>query len=163
MSTQIPLEHLTKPLLECLDEVFNQGHGYFLDKGTSLFPTLNEVSAAEASQAAAMNGATVAAHVAHAAFYLDVLDDIIRSKQITKVNWREIWETVSSVTPEEWDTERERLKQSYDRVLATINSFDKWEGEYDIGGTISVLAHTAYHLGAVRQALAVIRSRASNA
>jgi hypothetical protein len=159
MSTQIPLERLTGPLLECLDEVFNQGHGYFLDKGTSLFPTLNAVSATEASESAATNGATIAAHVAHARFYLDVLDDIISTKQITKVNWREIWETVKTVTPEEWDTERERLKQSYDRVMSTIASFDQWNGEYDIGGTISVLAHTSYHLGAIRQALAVIRAR----
>jgi len=162
MATQLNPEHVTQTLLECLDEVFNQGHGHFLDKGTSLFPTLNEVSAAEASQSAATNGATIAAHVAHARFYIDVLDEIIRTKQITKVNWREIWETVKSVTPEEWDTERERLKQSYDRVMATINASELWD-EYDIGGTISVLAHTSYHLGAVRQALAVIRSRTSNA
>jgi len=163
MSTQIQLEQLTKPLLECLDEVFNQGHGYFLDKGTSLFPTLNEVSAAEASQSAATNGATIAAHVAHARFYLDVLNDIMRSDAITTVNWREIWETVKSVTPEEWENETQRLKESYDQVMATINSFDAWNGKYDIGGAISVLAHTSYHLGAIRQALAAIRSRVSNA
>jgi len=162
MSTQIPLEPLRKNLLECLDEVFNQGHAHFLDKGTSLFPTINEVSAVEASQSAATNGATIAAHVAHARFYMDVLDEIMRSKQITKVNWREIWETVKSVTPEEWDKERENLKQSHDRVMTTINAFQQWD-DYDIGGAISVLAHTSYHLGAIRQALAVVRSRTSNA
>src|SRR5215510_8087951 len=162
MATQLNPEHVTQTLLECLDEVFNHGHGHFLDKGTSLFPTLNEVSAAEASQSAATNGATIAAHVAHARFYIDVLDEIMRSKQITKVNWREIWETVKSVTPEEWDKERERLKQSHDRVMATINAVEQWD-DYDIGGAISVLAHTSYHLGAIRQALAVVRSRTSNA
>jgi hypothetical protein len=42
--------------------------------------------------------------------------------------------------------------------MATINSFENWDGPYDIGGAISIVAHTAYHLGGIRQALGVIRS-----
>ena len=78
-----------------------------------------------------------------------------------KNNWREIWETVHEVTPEEWEDRKRRLMQSHDRVLATINSFEKWDGKYDVAGALSVLVHTAYHLGGIRQALGAIRARAS--
>ena len=75
-------------------------------------------------------------------------------------NWREIWETVHEVTPEQWEDMKLRLKQSHERVMARINSFDKWDGKYDIAGSLSILVHTAYHLGGIRQALGAIRAGA---
>src|SRR5213594_858304 len=144
MTIQIPLERLKEPLLECLDETFSNGHGIYLDKGTTLFETLDSISADEASQAISANSATIAAQVEHVRFYLDVLNDFIRSKQVVKVNWREIWDTVGSVTPKQWEEEKSRLRNSHGQVMSTINSFDQWDGEYDIAGALSILTHTAY-------------------
>lgn len=160
MSAQIPVERFKSTLLECLDETFSTVHGIYLDKGTTLFETLAGVSAAEASQAISANSATIAAQVEHIRFYLDVLDDYLRTGEERKTNWREIWETVHEVTPEAWDDMKRRLKQSHERVLATINSFEKWDGKYDIAGALSILVHTAYHLGGIRQALGAIRATA---
>jgi hypothetical protein len=159
MSTEIPVERIKEPILECLDETFSKVHGIYLDKGTTLFETLDAVSATEASQAISNSSATIAAQVEHVRFYLDVLNDIIRTGEIKKVNWREIWDTVRGVTPDEWEEQKRRLKESHARVIATINTFDKWDGKYDVAGTLSILTHTAYHLGGIRQALAAIRSR----
>ena len=159
MSTQIPLQRVTEPLLECLDETFSTTHGIYLDKGTSLFATLDEISAVEASQSSAHNTATIAAQVDHVRFYLDVLTEIIRTKEIDKIDWREIWSRVGSVTPDEWDALRQQLKDSHQRVLETLSSLGQWNGEYDIAGTLSILTHTAYHLGGIRQSIAVIRSK----
>ena len=39
-------------------------------------------------------------------------------------NWREIWETFSAVTPEEWENMKRRLKESHERAMATIDSFE---------------------------------------
>ena len=159
MSVQIPGERLKTTLLQFIDETFSQVHGMYLDKGTTLYETLDGVTAAEASRAAGPQSATIAAQVEHVRFYLDVLDEIINTKNIEKkYNWREIWETVREVTPEQWEDLKQRLHESHDRVLATINSFENWEGEYEIGGAISIIAHTAYHLGGIRQALGVIRA-----
>ena len=159
MSVQIPLKRLKPTLLQFIDETFSQVHGMYLDKGTTLYETLDGVSAEEASQSASPATATVAAQVEHVRFYLDVLDEIIRTGDIEKkYNWREIWETVREVTPEQWDDLKRRLHESHDRVMATINSFENWDGPFDIGGAISIVAHTAYHLGGIRQALGVIRS-----
>ena len=161
MSAQLPVERFKQPLLNCLDETFSSVHGIFLDEGTTLFETLASVSAHEASQAISSNSATIAAQVEHVRFYLDVLNDLMQTAEDKKNNWREIWETVREVTPEEWEDVKRRLTQSYERVLATINSFDKWDGKYDVAGALSVLVHTAYHLGGIRQALGAIRAHAA--
>lgn len=159
MSVQIPLERLKPTLLQFIDETFSQVHGMYLDKGTTLYETLEGVTAEEASRSAASKTATIAAQVEHVRFYLDVLDEIIRTRDIEKThNWREIWDTVREVTPEQWEDLKRRLRESHERVMATINSFENWDGPYDIGGAISIIAHTAYHLGGIRQALGVIRS-----
>ncbi len=159
MSVQIPLERLKPTLLEFIEETFSKHHGMFLDKGTSLYETLDGVTAEEASRSASPNTATIAAQVEHVRYYLDVLEEIIRTREFEKkYNWREIWETVREVTPEQWEDLKRRLHESHDRVLATINSFETWDGPFDIGGAISIVAHTAYHLGGIRQALGVIRS-----
>ena len=161
LSPQIPVKRFKKALLACLDETFSNVRGIYLDKGTTLYETLDGVSADEASQAISPKSATIAAQVEHIRFYLDVLDDYMRTGVDKTNNWREIWETVRDVTPEEWEDMKRRLVQSYERVLATINSFDRWDGKYDVAGALSVLVHTAYHLGGIRQALGAIRSNAS--
>lgn len=158
MTDKIKLEQFTKELFECLDETFEHHHGIYLDKGTSLFETLETASAEEASRQIAENCATVAAQVEHVRFYLDVLDDAMRKEEVTKVDWREIWQTVREVTPEEWEAQKRRLKESYERVMATLKNYDKWEGEYGVAGALAILTHTAYHLGGIRQALCAIKS-----
>ena len=50
------------------------------------------------------------------------------------------------------------LKESHERAMATLNSFERWEGRYDITGGLSILVHSAYHLGGIRQALGAIRA-----
>jgi hypothetical protein len=138
------VERLKESIFECLDETFSEVHGVYLDKGCSLFPTLESVSAQEASRSVAPDSATVAAQVEHVRFYLDVLNDIMRERKIVKVDWKEIWQTVSRVTPEEWEEQKRRLRESYERIMATLKSFDRWDGEYEIAGALSILSHTAY-------------------
>ena len=158
LSPQIPVKRFKKALLACLDETFANVRGIYLDKGTTLYETLASVSAAEASQAISPSSATIAAQVEHIRFYLDVLDDYMRTGVDKTNNWREIWETVSAVTPDEWEDTKRRLRESHDRVMKTINSFETWDGKYDMGGALSILVHTAYHLGGIRLALGAIRA-----
>ncbi len=158
VAARILLERLKETIFECLDETFSEVHGAYLDKGCSLFPTLESVSAREASSSVAPDSATLAAQVEHVRFYLDVLNNVMRDREIVKVDWKEIWRTVSQVTPEEWAEQKRRLRESYERVMGTLKSFDGWDGEYEIAGAISILSHTAYHLGGLRQALSAIRA-----
>src|ERR1051325_10619639 len=160
LSPQIPVKRFKKALVACLEETFSEVRGIYLDKGTTLYETLDGVSAEEASQAISPKAATIAAQVEHIRFYLDVLDDYMRTGVDKTNNWREIWETVHAVTPDEWEDVKRRLRQSHEHVMATINSFEVWDGKYDIAGALSILVHTAYHLGGIRQALGAIRANA---
>ena len=99
----------------------------------------------------------MAAQVEHVRFYLDVLNDVMLKGEVSKVDWREIWGRVRGVTPEEWEAQKRRLRESYERVLATLKGYDRWEGEYGIAGALAVLVHSAYHLGGIRQALCALR------
>ena len=162
MSDQAAIDLFKKQLFECLDETFERVRGIYIDRGTSLFETLESISAEDASHAVAEKCATVAAQVEHVRFYLDVLNDVMQKEEIPKVDWREIWQNVREVTPEEWEGQKRRLKESHQRVMATLKNYDKWEGEYGISGSLAVLVHTAYHLGGIRQALCAIKSAKSD-
>ena len=152
------LEIFTKEVLDLLDEAFEEHHGIFLDKGASLFQTLEKVTAEEASLAACNNSATIAAHVKHMTFYMNVLHAYMQNIEVGKVDWKEVWRSTRKVSPEEWEVIRRELKESYHHALDTLEDMDQW-GENVSAGSLAILAHTAYHLGAVRQALAVIQER----
>jgi hypothetical protein len=155
----IQSEHFTAALYGLLDEAFDNVHGYFLDPGTSLFETLATVSAAEASIPVGGRCATLAAQVRHVAFYLDVMEHAVRTQTFERQDWGKIWREVSGVTPEEWEASKGALRESYDRTKALIADTAAWPDERTVGGAIAVVAHTAYHLGEIRQALCTLKNQ----
>lgn len=154
----IEAEHFSKALLAILDEAFDNVQGFFLDKGTSLFETLATISAAEASIPVGGRCATLAAQVKHVAFYLDVVDRNVREHNYARVDWGEIWRTVSAVSPEEWSIIQAELRESYNRIISLIKQTTDWPSEMEIGGAMGVAVHTAYHLGEIRQALCTLQA-----
>jgi len=96
--TTIQSEHFTKAILTLLDETFDNVHGAYLDKNTSLFETLAGITAQEASIPVGGKCATLAAQVKHVAFYLDVVDKSVRDPSFPRVDWGEIWRTDLSTT-----------------------------------------------------------------
>ena len=103
MGTTIQPEHFATALNSLLDETFDNVHGYFLDRNTSLFETLATITAAEASIPVGGKCATLAAQVKHITFYLDVLERAVRTQQFERQDWGKIWRETSAVTPAEWD------------------------------------------------------------
>ena len=64
-------------LFAFMEETFEpKHHGIYLDNGTSLFETLETVSAAEASIPVGGKCASLAAQVAHVTFYIEILGAI---------------------------------------------------------------------------------------
>jgi len=118
----------------------------FLDRGVGFFSTLGELSAAEASRQ--FGGTTVAAQTEHAKFYLDRLCEFINGRT-ERVNWEDSW-LIEMVNDEEWDALRESVKKAYENVLRCLAGVDDWT-EDRTGMAIGMVAHTAYHLGAIRQ------------
>ena len=158
MSTAIDSDLFKKSLYMLLDETFDKVQGIFLDKGTSFFETLATISAEEASIPVGGKCATLAAQVKHTAFYLDVLVENVRTQKFERVDWGKIWREVTAVSPQEWQAIQDELRDSYNRVKQLINDQAEWKNEYEVGGAIGMIVHTAYHLGEIRQALCTLKS-----
>jgi hypothetical protein len=156
---QLTTDRAKKEVLDFLEETFEKHHGIYIDKGTTFFETLDSMTADEASYRATDKNASVAAHVRHVIFYLQVLEDHIRGSLQEKVNWREIWENDRPVSPDQWKALIAEMKQAYARIRQFLEDPTTWEREDAFGGSIAMIVHTAWHLGAVRQALALMRAR----
>ncbi len=133
-----------------LTETFENVQGAYLDKGTSLFETLADISAAQASQPMG-NCATIAAHVAHTTYYLRVLEDRMFSRDLSYVNWDQIWEEVGAVDDAEWARMIADLRSDYERVRGHLDAADQWEGINELSSMLGIITHSAYHLGEIRQ------------
>ena len=157
MPQQIQPEHFLNSLFDLLDETFENHHGIYLDKNTSLFQTLEMVSAEEASIPVGGKCASLAAQVAHVTFYLEVLERYIFLGDAGNVDWGEIWRMVEKVTPDEWEGLNGNLKQTYLRINQELHKLDAWDEEEKIGGAMAIVVHTAYHLGEIRQALCTLK------
>jgi hypothetical protein len=157
MSSQIQAEHFKNALYLLLDEAFDNVHGIFLDRGTSLFETLSSISADEASTPVAGKCATLAAQVKHVAFYLDTLEKNVRTQRYDPVDWGKIWRETKGVTTEEWEALKVDLRSSYDRIKALIADQQEWPSEREIAGAMAMVVHTTYHLGEIRQALCILK------
>ena len=157
MSTKIDQEHIVPDLFDILDEAFVTHHGIFLDAGTSLFETLETITAEEASIPVGGKCATLAAQVAHVNFYLEVMEAYILKQDRDKVDWGDIWRRVNQVSPEEWKAYKEQLKETYQRIVSILQNLQNWNEERPIGGAMAIAVHTAYHLGEIRQAMCIVK------
>lgn len=154
----IQTDHFTKALEMLLQETFESVNGIYLDKGDSLFETLAEISHEDASIPVGGRCATLSAQVKHVSFYLEVLEKGVRTQQFPQVDWNDIWQNVNVVSADEWEAIKEELRQNYKLILQLIKDTPVWPSEREIGGAMAVLAHTAYHLGEIRQALCTLKS-----
>lgn len=144
-------------LLAVLREAFEgppEPWSYFTDNrpDAGLFGTLANLSAADASIPSA--GTSIAAHVYHVTFALEAASAWIRGDR-TPRKWRESWK-VSTVDDAAWSHLLEELRRGYAGLRQAFKSH-ALSSEEAFGGAVAAIAHTAYHLGAIRQKLASIR------
>lgn len=83
--------------------------GISLDRGASLFETLDTISAAEASRPVSTTCTSIAAQVEHARFYLEVLARYARGEVVGEIDWGASW-WLTGVTEEGWDALKGRLR-----------------------------------------------------
>jgi hypothetical protein len=150
----IVLQDFCTNLLKLLSEAFEgppplEGSA-FLDKGGGLFQTLATVTAARASRAPAPGAPTLAAHCIHLGYYARTLHEFMRGGR-PRVDWPSSWE-VQTVSDEQWTVVCQELRDTYASLVVSIRAVETWADE-EIGDSLAILAHTAYHLGAIRQLL----------
>ena len=150
MPKQIPITEVARGFQFLLVETFENVQGAYLDKGTSLFETLAQINAAGASQPMG-DCATIAAHVAHVTYYLRVLEDRMFGRDLSYVDWDEIWKTVSAVTEAEWADMIADLRATYARIKSHLDGAESWGGITELSSMLGIIAHSAHHLGEIRQ------------
>ncbi len=149
-------EEFRKNLLQLMTETFEKPMGIYLDPNTALFQTLETVSAAEASIPIGNKCASLAAQVAHATFFIESFERFALQGDHSPRDWGEIWRTVEKVTPEEWESYKAKLRDAYNRMINLFTHNPAWN-EDTIGGALSIVVHSAYHLGEIRQALCTLK------
>lgn len=144
-------------LLYLLDETFDNVQGAYLDKGDSLFETLEGITAEQASIPVCGQENSIASQVNHVIFYFDVGFQYMRGENPGRQDWSKAWELVT-VTDEEWDGLKQALRERQKTLLQLINETrdEAFNDEDMIGGAMATIAHTAYHLGQIRHALCFI-------
>jgi hypothetical protein len=153
---QVIASEVFESTLTLLRETFEGAQGpstYFLDNapGAGFFGTVERVDAEQASRPVSKSGVTVAGHVHHAAFHLEMTAAWIRGDRAER-DWSQSW-IVSKVDEVEWRRLRDELRREYDELIRAIEGEPAAIGE-SLPTTLGAIAHAAYHLGAIRLAIA---------
>jgi hypothetical protein len=125
---------------------------YMLNGGDAgLLRSLDTLSAAAASRSAMPGSASIAAHVDHLCYGLDLMNrwNAGEADPWSSADWTASWRR-TSVTDEEWQRLRDRLRDATGRwreALARPRELSPLE----LNGVVGSVAHLAYHLGAIRQ------------
>lgn len=157
----IKTDDFLKEVLFILRETFEgspegQGSAY-LDRGIGVLATLDKLSATDVSRE--IGNTTIAAQTEHAKFYLDRICEFINGRT-EKVNWEQSW-LIETVNETEWNFLREGVRKSYEGVLRCFAEIETWNQD-NIGEAVAIIAHTAYHLGAIRQIMKSVKKDENN-
>lgn len=147
----------TDELTRTLDNLFGElmhgvsGKGGFMlnvgDRG--LLRSLERLSASEAS-AATRTGSSIAAHVAHLAYGLSLMNRWSRGENpFADADWAASWKKVVT-TESEWEALRIQLRDEAANWLTVLRTPREVAG-IELSGMVGSIAHLAYHMGAIRQ------------
>jgi hypothetical protein len=148
-----------RALSKLLIEIFDGPPGdeaYLLNPGDpGLLRQLDSISALAASTRPLPGRATIAAHADHVLYGLTLLNRWAAGEADpwADADWEASWRR-TAVDDDQWRTLREQLRgavQIWQRAVAARTEWD----DIAAAGSMASAAHTAYHLGAIRQILAI--------
>jgi hypothetical protein len=125
---------------------------YMLNKGDlGLLRSVDRLPAEAASRAPVPGAATIAAHVDHVCYGLELMNrwGDGEANPWDGADWTASWRR-TTVTDTEWTELRERLRQATRRWHENLQT-PRTLSALELNGVISSIAHLAYHLGAIRQ------------
>jgi hypothetical protein len=145
-------------LAKLLTEIFNgppAGDAYILNPGDpGLLNQLDALDATAASSRPMLGKTTIAAHVDHVLFGLTLLNRWSAGEENpwAGADWEASWKRIK-VDVRQWQELRASLRREAETWKRHVAARTDW---FDIAaaGALSSVAHTAYHLGAIRQIIA---------
>jgi DinB family protein len=136
---------------------------YMLNGGDpGLLRSLDRLTASQASAIPAGGGASIAAHVDHVRYGLSLMNRWAggEANPWATADWTASW-TRTTVTVESWAALRTSLATEARSWLDALGRPREYR-PIELNGTMSSVAHLAYHLGAIRQIDRSIRGPAAS-
>jgi hypothetical protein len=154
------METVLKPFLELLREIYigsEVDQSWIIDgnPGYGLTSTLKQISAKVASTPTVKGGSTIAGHTEHLRWSLEFAMAFYKGVQPSG-SWDESWR-IHKVNIGEWEKLQEDLLSVYQRLIVAIKEVKDWSNPHLLKGTLALLPHAAYHLGAVRQLIIAVQ------
>ena len=130
---------------------------------SALLGTLDALTPSQAFASPVPGARSVAAHVAHLHFALDLTLRRLNGEN-PAADWPASFELAEDMSPAAWERLRRDLRAAYDGVLAFLERrrdtpSQDWPPIHLVGLSATI-AHNAYHLAAIRQIAQVVRHRA---
>ena len=153
------MERVLKPFLELLREIYmgsEVDQSWVIDgnPGYGLTATLKQITAKAASTPTVKDGSTIAGHTEHLRWSLEFAMAFYKGVQPSG-SWDESW-TIHKVNAGEWEQLQKDLLNVYLRLIDAIKEVKDWSNPHLLKGTLALLPHAAYHLGAVRQLIIAV-------
>ena len=127
---------------------------------SAVFGTIDALTAEQAFASPVPGARSIASHVAHLRFALDLTGERMRGAN-PPADWAGSFD-VADRSPQGWEALKRDLRRAYEAVLAVLReSRGKPVQELppiNLVGLAAMTAHNAYHLGAIRQIARVVRS-----
>jgi len=143
-------ESIRNSLLCLLEETLHSHQGVYLVEGTSLIETLADINETVASRRFSGLDETIAGHTHHAKYYLQNTMDMLQGRGDGSFNVSESWK-VKAVSAEDWAALRLDLTRTYQSVMSLVASAPLPDLVDALPSILGLFAHSAYHLGAIRQ------------
>ena len=149
-----------RALSKLLTEIFDGPPGneaYLLNPGDPGLLRQLETLSAETASARPMPGkTTIAAHADHVHYGLSLLNRWAagEANPWADTDWNASWKR-TTVTDSEWQALCQRLREASNTWQAAVPTRTEWD-DISAAGALASAAHTAYHLGAIRQILAAM-------
>jgi hypothetical protein len=165
--TTIEKKTLARAMAALLDEAYQEAPDpegtWFTDneRASGFLGTLGTLSAAEASRPLTPGDPlSAASHAGHLRFALSLANRAMRGEDAyAGAKWARSWET-RTVSEAEWKELLAGLRAEYEAVRAAFAAGDAWEDETILTGSLGLIAHGAWHLGAIRQGLGLVKAPA---
>jgi hypothetical protein len=155
-----PDDVFQRAITKLLTEVFfgpPASEAYILNPGDpGLVEQLETIDAAAASTRPMPGKTTIAAHVDHVCFGLSLLNrwSTGEANPWANADWEASWKR-DKVDEKQWRASRDNLRRESEAWQKHAAAQREWN-DIAAAGALSSVAHTAYHLGAIRQILAAL-------
>ena len=150
-----------RALSNMLIEIFEGPPGqeaYLLNPGDpGLLRQLDTIEASAASKRPMPGNTTIAAHIDHVHFGLSMLNRWAagEANPWADADWNASWQR-TTVSEDQWRALRDGLRHEAGKWRNVVASRTSWD-DTSAAAALSTAAHTAYHVGAIRQILAGLK------